>query len=110
MVNSHQFDKLISYHAKGQVIYYDTAGLASEISRKSYDLAELIHSVNKYELINCNDAANVVQGGLGDWTMLEKGVESATIEIGKVSCPVGIEEFMAIWYRNRELWAKLAWD
>ena len=109
LVNSHQFDKLISYHARGQIIYYDTVGITDEMSQSSYELAELIHSVCKYSIVNCNDASNVVQGGLGDWTMLEKGVESATLEIGKGECPLSIEEFKSVWYRNREIWAKLAW-
>lgn len=108
LVESFNFESIINYHARGQLIYYDAEGNTQEVSGRSEKLAESASELLRYLPANCKDASNVVLGGFGDWAMLEKGVTSITIEVGKRPCPVGNEEFMSIWNRNRELWAKIA--
>ena len=60
-----------------------------------------------YEPVNTNNAYNVNLGGFGDWVQLVLGKPSVTIETGKKPCPLTLDEFPAIWHRNRESWAKL---
>lgn len=108
LVESTDFECIISYHARGQLIYYDAEGNTQEMSDSSEMLAESASELLRYRPVNCKDSANVVLGGFGDWTMLRKGVTSITIEVGKRPCPVGKEELLSIWNRNRELWAKIA--
>ena len=108
LVEGINFESVINYHARGQLIYYDAEGNAQEVSGRSEKLAESASELLRYLPANCKDAANVVLGGFGDWAMLKKGVTSITIEVGKRPCPVENKEFMSIWNRNRELWAKIA--
>lgn len=108
VVESNDFEAVISYHARGQLIYYDAAGNSSEMSEESRRLSESVAELIRYQPVNCKDAANVVLGGFGDWAMLSRDITSITIEMGKRPCPVGSEEFTSIWNRNRELWAKIA--
>lgn len=98
----------ISYHAKGQLIYYDAKGNLPEVTARSQDLANTIYEINKYELVNTQKGYNVSLGGFSDWIQLGLNASSVTIEIGKHPCPLGIEEFPNIFLRNREVWAKLS--
>lgn len=97
----------ISYHAKGQLIYYDAKGNLPEVTAQSQNLANAVYEINKYKLVNTQKGYNVTLGGFGDWIQLKLNKPSVTVEIGKHPCPLGIEEFPAIFLRNREVWAKL---
>ena len=101
------YDYFLSYHSKGQLIYYDVKGNAPETSEKSRALAESLQKVIKYEPLNTQKGYNVNLGGFGDWVQLGLQGASVTIENGRHPCPLAIEEFDAIWYRNRESWAML---
>lgn len=102
-----EYDYFISYHSKGQLIYYDVNGNTEETSQKSYALASALYTLLKYEPLNTQKGYNVNLGGFSDWVQLELQGASVTIENGRHSCPLGIEEFDAMWYRNRESWAML---
>lgn len=104
------YDGFISYHSKGQIIYYDAAGNDAEVSQKSEWLARGLSSINKYELYNTKRAAHVTLGGFSDWLQLEKQAASCTVEMGKMPCPLAISEFPSMWNRNRETWAMLCYD
>ena len=43
-----------------------------------------------------------------DWLVMEKGIPSATVEIGVGAAPLAAEEFAQIWERNAPMWAALA--
>ena len=103
------FDCIISYHARGEVVYYDAAGNTPEISLRSASLANIASGINGYRIMNCKTASNVVLGGFGDWAMLTLGIPSITIEIGKGTCPLSQSEFESIWNRNKEMWGKIAY-
>lgn len=109
-VRQRKFDCVISYHARGQLIYYDTYGVTEELSEKSQKLAQTCERLVGYRTVNTKESTNVVMGGLSDWVMLELGIPAFTIEIGKRPCPLQSDEFNSIWIRNRELWAKLAYE
>ena len=103
------FDCIISYHARGEVVYYDAAGNAPEMSLRSATLANIASGLNGYKMMNCKTSSNVVLGGFGDWTMLAMGIPSITIEIGKGKCPLSQSEFESIWNRNKEMWGQIAY-
>lgn len=96
----------ISYHATGSVIYWDY-GQTGELRQRCEELVEKIHFVNgneiRYAVSDKQDAA-----GYGDWCVMEKGIPSATIEIGVGAAPLVIGEYSDIWERNAPLWAALA--
>lgn len=98
----------LSYHSRGQLIYYDVKGNSAENSMASENFARLLESCIKYEPVNTGKGYNVNLGGFGDWIQLSLNKPSVTIENGKKPCPIGAEEFPAIWCRNRESWAMLA--
>lgn len=103
------FDCIISYHARGEVVYYDAAGNVPEMSLRSATLANIASGLNGYKMMNCKTSSNVVLGGFGDWTMLAMGITSITIEIGKGKCPLSQSEFESIWNRNKEMWGQIAY-
>lgn len=107
-VTQRSFDSIISYHARGEVIYYDAQGNGQEMSLRSAEIARIARELNGYKMMNCKSSANVVLGGLGDWTMLTQGIPSITIEIGKGSCPLQQAEFGTIWNMNKDMWGKMA--
>lgn len=109
-MNQRSFEFVISYHARGQLIYYDTLGISAELSRKSLEFASTCEDLIGYRIVNTKDSASVEMGGFSDWIMLEKNIPAITIEMGKRPCPLLSDEFIPIWVRNRELWAKLAWE
>ncbi len=101
------YDYYLSYHSKGQLIYYDVNGNTKETSEKSSALAIDLQKIIKYSPVNTQKGYNVNLGGFGDWVQLNLQGASVTIENGRHPCPLAIEEFDAIWYRNRESWAML---
>lgn len=108
LLKSTLYECIISYHARGQLIYYDVVGNSQKVSGRSESLAKKASELIRYQMVNCKDSASVSLGGFGDWAMLNQNIASITIEVGKRPCPVGNEEFLSIWNRNRELWAKIA--
>lgn len=104
----HDFDYYISYHSKGQLIYYDAPGNQPDVSEASTKLARLLDSKIKYKPVSTKKSTYVNLGGFSDYAQLALNKPSVTIETGQNSCPLGIEEFPSMWYRNRESWAFLA--
>ncbi len=102
-----EYDYFISYHAKGQLIYYDAEGNDEQTSERSRELAAALEGLIKYKPVNTKKGYNVNLGGFGDWVQLKLHGASVTIEIGKHPCPLQAGEFNGIWHRNRESWAML---
>lgn len=102
-----EYDCFISYHSKGQLIYYDVNGNDEQTSELSYGLASTLESQLKYKPVNTQKGYNVNLGGFSDWIQLGLHKPSVTIESGKHPCPLEISEFDAIWFRHRESWAML---
>lgn len=101
------YDMYISYHSKGEIIYYDTEGNLPGVSEESLKLARLASGQIKYHPRSNITAPNVNQGGFGDWVQLVLNKPSITIESGRHRCPLSAEEFRPMWLRHRELWAVL---
>lgn len=104
----HEYQCFISYHSRGQLIYYDVAGNLPENSQASLNFANLMDNWIKYEPVNTNKGYNVNLGGFGDWVQLVLNKPSITIESGKRPCPLLIDEFPSMWNRHRESWAMLS--
>ena len=83
-------------------------GNTPENTEASTNFATLLDNWIKYKMVNTNKGYNVNLGGFGDWVQLKLNKPSVTIESGKKPCPLGSEEFPAMWYRHRESWAMLA--
>lgn len=98
------FDCVLNYHARGEVIYYGALGISSELSAKSKALAQLVNSVNHYRMIDTTTSSVCVSGGFGDWVMMVQNTPSIAIEVGRGECPVSQSEFSSIWKKNYNMW------
>lgn len=110
MAQEYDYACYLSYHSRGQLIYYDVTGNSVENSLASQRLAELTAGCNKYELINLQTSYNTSLGGFGDWVQLALHKPAITIENGKKPCPLPIEEFLGMWFRAKEVWAAIGYE
>ncbi len=104
----YDFDCYLSYHSRGELIYYDCQGNDKEFSEIEEAFANEVASVIGYNTERTIGAFNVNLGGFGDWIQLGLKKRSVTIESGKMACPLPISEFRPMWLRHRLLWGKLA--
>ena len=107
LATENDYDMYLSYHSKGEIIYYDTEGNTPEVSQSSMELAKLASGQIRYRMVSNKTATNVNQGGFGDWVQLALNKPSITIESGRHRTPLSINEFRPMWLRHRELWAVL---
>ena len=91
----------ISYHAKGEVVYYDFVGIKKEFSKKQKSIAKIISKHLKYKY----EKAKKSTGGYKDYCLLNLGITSFTIEVGddKFSHPFPNEELGIIFNQNKNL-------
>ncbi|MDD3252622.1 MAG: M14 family zinc carboxypeptidase [Lachnospiraceae bacterium] len=102
LTNSRTWALTISYHSMGNIIYWDYSG--NKVSAQSRELANLIAAKTGYRL-----AGSSGHGGYKDWVQIKDGpIPSLTLEVGSVSCPMPVSEFMNVWNRNQEVWAAAA--
>jgi len=79
-------DLTLSYHTKGEVIYYGFETLTPEQIERDLYYAEIISSINGYlPTITSNST-----GGYSDWVSLNLEVPAFTIEVGSVDLPTPI--------------------
>lgn len=76
----------LSYHTKGDVIYYGFETLTPEELERDQVLADIIASVNGYTPIKTENSV----GGYSDFVSLNIGVPAYTIEIGSSTLPTPI--------------------
>jgi len=107
LAQKYDYDMYISYHSKGNIVYYDTKGNKPSVSEESEKLAKLVAGHLNYLPFSNKTAENVRQGGFGDWVQLSLNKPSITIESGFHRCPLDIEEFKPMWDNHRQLWAVL---
>ena len=94
-------DLTISYHAKGEVIYYDFIGLKKKFSKKQKAIAKIISNHLKYKYEKAKNST----GGYKDYCLLNLGITSFTIEVGNdsFSHPFPNEELGIIFNQNKNL-------
>lgn len=76
----------LSFHTKGEVIYYGFETLSPEDIERDRQIAEIISSINGYVPIKTENST----GGYSDWVSEYLGVPAFTIEIGSASLPTPI--------------------
>ena len=81
-----QPDLTLSYHTKGDVIYYGFEALSPKELDRDKAIAEIISSINGYVPIKTENSV----GGYSDWVSSYIGVPAYTIEVGAVSLPTPI--------------------
>ncbi len=79
-------DLTLSYHTKGEVIYYGFEVLTPEELARDEALANIISSINGYIPIRTENST----GGYSDWVSEVYRVPAFTVEVGSVSLPTPI--------------------
>lgn len=97
--NSIKFDISLSWHTKGEVIYYGFYTLSSEQIERDYNIAVKFSEVNGYQVIKTNGSV----GGFSDWVSLNYQVPAFTIELGNsvLSHPLGEENLQTVFEQNK---------
>lgn len=76
----------LSFHTKGEVIYYGFETLTPEEISRDENIANIISSINGYTPIKTENST----GGFSDWVSEYLGVPAFTIEIGSALLPTPI--------------------
>lgn len=93
-------DVTLSYHCKGEEIYYKFYRSNADIKR-DYKLAKAVADVTGYKI---KDALGSV-GGYKDWCIQKLKIPSLTIEVGndRLSHPIGVEHIDDIYKKNKDV-------
>ena len=88
----------LSYHSKGEVIYYGFDGNSDEDNYRDFLLADKISKINNYTLVK-NEKST---GGLSDYVSYTYHIPDITIEVGddNLSHPIGLENLDKIYNQN----------
>ena len=91
----------ISYHSKGNVIYYGFEGESNENIERDRKIGEVLSEITGYPLIFTENST----GGYKDWCINSLKIPSYTIEVGDESLehPLGIETLPEIYSRNKDI-------
>ena len=91
----------ISYHSKGEVIYYGFAGESENDVIRDRQIGEKLSQTTGYPLIFTENSS----GGYKDWCIMELKIPSYTIEVGRndVPHPMGEEYLPEIVAQNRDV-------
>lgn len=91
----------ISYHSKGNVIYYGFEGESEENIRRDQSIGEALSEATGYPLIFTENST----GGYKDWCINTLTIPAYTIEIGDESLdhPLGEEALPEIYARNKNV-------
>ena len=91
----------ISYHSKGNVIYYGFEGQSEENLERDLNIGEALSATTGYPLIFTENST----GGYKDWCINTLKIPSYTIEVGDESLPhpIGIENLPEIYMRNKDI-------
>ena len=91
----------ISYHSKGNVIYYGFEGESEENISRDRLIGETLSEITGYPLIFTENST----GGYKDWSINTLKIPAYTIEIGdeNLSHPLGVETLPEIFQRNKDI-------
>lgn len=91
----------ISYHTKGEVIYYGFEGQSAESLARDKKIADEIAAATGYTAIKTSASS----GGYKDWCIEKLGIPAFTIEVGAetLSHPIGEENLPLIFEQNKEV-------
>jgi len=91
----------ISYHSKGQEIYYQFFNKPENL-RRDKAVAKIISKCLRYKIRNLE---NVSGGGYKDWCILRHNIPSVTVEVGKnnLNHPIDVSSLKQIYLRNKNI-------
>ena len=91
----------ISYHSKGNVIYYGFENQSEENIARDLKIGESLSEYTKYPLVFTENST----GGYKDWCIEKLKIPAYTIEVGDDSLahPIGIENLPEIYARNKDV-------
>ncbi len=91
----------ISYHSKGEVIFYGFPGQSEQDLVRDRTIGEALSSTTGYPLILTENSA----GGYKDWCIRTLGIPSYTIEVGRESLehPITDEYLPEIFEQNKDV-------
>ena len=91
----------ISYHTKGEVIYYGFEVLNEESINRDYQIGLELSNVTGYELVRTIAST----GGYSDWVSQHLQVPAYTIEVGNANLPhpLGIENLELVLEQNKDV-------
>ncbi len=91
----------ISYHSKGNVIYYGFEGQSEENITRDREIGEVLSEITGYPLIFTENST----GGYKDWCINTLKIPAYTIEVGDESLahPLQIETLPEIYQRNKDV-------
>ena len=91
----------ISYHTKGDVIFYGFDVLNAEQMARDLNIARTIQNVTGYQIIKTENST----GGYSDWVSLYLGVPAYTIEVGNNNLPhpIGVDQLPIIFEQNKDV-------
>lgn len=89
----------ISWHTKGEVIYYGFYTLPPKLIARDYQIVLKISEVNGYSVLKTEGSV----GGFSDWVSLNLEVPAFTIEIGNqnISHPLNEENLSVVFEQNK---------
>ena len=96
-----KIDLSLSYHTKGEVIYYGFEVLSDEALARDYAFASTISNITGYPIIKTTGSV----GGFSDWVSLNFDIPAFTIEVGSndIPHPIGEEYLSEIFERNKDV-------
>lgn len=91
----------ISYHSKGEVIYYGFSGESLQDLNRDRLIGEQLSKITGYPLLATENSA----GGYKDWCIRNLKIPSYTIEIGRedIPHPIGEEYLAEIFEQNKDV-------
>ncbi len=91
----------ISYHSKGNVIYYGFENQSSEDIARDQAIGESLSELTGYPLIFTENST----GGYKDWCINSLKIPAYTIEVGDASLPhpIGEENLQEIYIKNKDV-------
>ena len=102
MIQSTQFDEVLSYHMQGQVLYWYAPTGSEAVNNRSREIAEVVKASSGYALVPAENNGTGV-GSLKTWLSEMKGIPCVTIEAGIGTCPLPESDFEGVWQRNKDV-------
>lgn len=101
LTKQYPFVRTISYHTQGEVIYW-YFGQTGELKDITEQFGKAVSKTTGYPM----DAnyEKLDPAGYKDWAIMQLGIPSLTIEVGRETSPVPPGQFSEIWERNQDVW------
>ncbi len=91
----------ISYHSKGDIIYYGFEGQTEQNRQRDFDIGTVLSKATGYPLVLTENST----GGYKDWCIQKLTIPAYTIEVGSEDLPhpIGEENLPEIYAQNKDV-------